>query len=53
VQGVGDPAERADIVRIGGFLAGKTVPRGGDEKFGSAMDVYRRMHEEVQENKER
>jgi hypothetical protein len=53
MQGVGDPAERADIVRIGSFLTNEAVRGGGGEQFGSAMDVDRRMHKEVQENEER
>ena len=53
VQSAGDPAERTNIVRIRGFVASEAVAGGSGKQFRSAVDVDRRMYQEVQHNQER
>lgn len=53
VQGISDPAERTDIIRIGGFVADQAVTRRSGQQASRTVDMDRRMHQEVQHDEER
>ncbi len=53
MQGIGDPAERTDIIRICGFVADQAVARRSGQQARRAVDMDRRMHQKVQHDEER
>jgi hypothetical protein len=50
---VGHPAKRANIVGIRSFVADEAVLGGSRKRLGKAMNVDRRMHQQVAQEEER